>query len=576
MSRQHSRSPLHSRPSTLLGRRDGYYGEQYHALVRSDLWRGSENVDNRTVEGGLRWDSGSSQEVEQVDHWAKFIEAIGRAGKRKASSSMSRYHAQDGVQSFEEDSGRSPRQLPRERLSSPEASHYGVETLQRIQSPGQRRTAHDAGLVDRRCSRSSSPRHSQAKRHDRAEHGYHNEEREDRYERSSYSERSLKSNYTAHELHFKEYQDLDPQEGYTVSPRGFSPHCAPVIVEHDHGIPKDNARIHNPGRDRERQRSRDPARERGHPRNRDPSRDRECPRSRDPVRDRERPRSRDLGRDREQPRSGGPVRDQEHPMSRDPVSQREQPRSGGPVREHPRSRDPPSRQEHPRSRDLVRDREQPRSGGPVRHQEHPRSRDPIKDRDRPRSRDPQRTTDLSRDRDYAKSTELQRGRDPTRGRESSRSQERYKHGSDYNHHAGTSHDGSSSSSNYHVREDARFRTSSAERGSPLLGLQHHKEQPRMGSLSRELHGQRAVDDTDFRMDESNRGRASIHDWEEEMQTRGSHGGVLRQGDVLKRNAQHRSPSYPGPRMDFAETLKIKVDMSRPVGQSRYSIVAAVL
>lgn len=172
----------------LLGRRDGFYGEQHHAAVHSDLWRGSENVDNRNVQGDIRWDNGSSQAEEQVDHWAKFIEAIGRAEKRKASS-MSRYHAQDGTQSFEEDSARSPRQLPQERSTSPEDLRYSVEMHQRIQSPRQRRNEHDTAPVDRRYSRSSSPRHSQGKRHDRMEHGYHKEEHEDRYERSSYSER---------------------------------------------------------------------------------------------------------------------------------------------------------------------------------------------------------------------------------------------------------------------------------------------------------------------------------------------------------------------------------------------------
>lgn len=153
--------------------------------MRSDLWRGLENIDKRNVEGDVGWDNRSAQTEEQVDHWAKFIEAIGHAEKQKASS-VSRYHGQDSVQSFEEDSARSPRHLPRERLSSPEALLHSMETRPRIQSPGQRRNEHD---VDQRYSRSSSPRHSHGKRHDRTEHGYHNEEREDRYERSSYGER---------------------------------------------------------------------------------------------------------------------------------------------------------------------------------------------------------------------------------------------------------------------------------------------------------------------------------------------------------------------------------------------------
>ncbi|KAK2814848.1 hypothetical protein Q7C36_023114 [Tachysurus vachellii] len=530
MSRQRSRSPLHSRTSSLLGRRDGYYGEQYHATVRSDLWRGSENV-NRNAESAVRWDNGSSQAEEQVDHWAKFIEAIGRAEKRKTSSM--RYHSQDGIQSFNQDSARSPRELPRERLSSPEALLYSMETHQRIQSPGHRRNEHDDAHVDRRYSRSSSPRHSQGKRNDRMEHRYHNEEHEDKYERSSYSERSLKSNYTEHQLHFKRFQDLDAQEEYTVSHRGLSPNCAPVIVEHDHGIPKHDARIHNPGRERERPTSRDPARERGDPRNHDPSRGRERPRSRDPV------------REREHTRIGDPVRVQEHLRNPDSVAQRE----------------------HSRSRDPGRDREYPRSSGPIRHQEHVRSHGPVRDRDHSRSSDGPRSSDhLPRDRDYPKSSEPQRGRDPTLGRESSRNNEFYKPGRDYNHQPRTSHDSPSGPSNYHVREDARF--SSAVRGSPLRGMRHQKESPRVESLLRAPHGQRAADDRDFRMDESNRARPYTCDWEEETQPRG---GVLGQGNVPKGDPQHRNPSHPGARMDFAshETLKIKVDMSRPVGHSSH-------
>ncbi|KAG7317559.1 hypothetical protein KOW79_018594 [Hemibagrus wyckioides] len=549
MSRQRSRSPLHSRTSSLLGRRDGYYGEQYHhAAVHSDPWRGSENVDNRNAESGVRWDNGSSQSEEQVDHWAKFIEAIGRAEKRKASSSMSRYHVQDGIQPYHQDSVRSPRHLPRERLSSPEALHYNMESHQRIQSPGQRRNKHDDVHGDRRYSRSSSPRHLQGKRNDRMEHGYHNEEHEDRYERSSYSERSLKSNYMEHQPHFKRFQDLDPQEEYAVSHRSLSPHRAPLIVEHDHGIPKHDARIHNPGRERERTTSRDPARQRGDPRNHDPSRDHERPRSRDPV------------RDREQPRIGDPVRDREHMRNRDPVS----------LREHLRSHDAVPQQEHSRSHDPGRDREYPRAGGPVRHQEHARNHDPVRDhREHPRSRHLLRTGDLPRDRDYPKISEPQRGRDPTRERESSRSNELFKHGRDYNQQQGTSHDGPSGSSNYHIREDARFRTSSAERGSPLRGMRHLKEQPRIESLLREPHGQRAVNDQDFRMDESNRARPYVSDWEDETQPRGNHGGVLGQGNILKGNPPQRNTNHSGARTDLAshETLKIKVDMSRPVGHS---------
>lgn len=337
----------------------------------------------------------------------------------------------------------------------------------------------------------------------------------------------MKSNYSDH---YKGYQDLDPQEEYSVLHRGFSPHGAPVIVEHDHGILKHDARIHNPGRDRERPRSHNPARERGHTRNPNPV------------------------RDREQPRCSGPVRDPEHQRNRDPVSQ----------------------QEHPRNHDPGRDQDYPRDGGSVRHQEHPRSHDPVRDRERPGIRDPLRTSDLPRDRDHSKSSAPHRVRDPTRPRESSRSKDLHRHGRDYSHHPGTSHKVPSGSSNYHIRDDARFLTSSAERGSPLQDTLHHKKQPRMGSHSRESHGQRAVGDGIFRMDRSNRAGASVLDWDEDTQPRGSV-GVLGQGNVLKRNPQHRNPNHPGVRKDFAghETLKIKVDTSRPLHQSRYSIATAI-
>lgn len=311
--------------------------------------------------------------------------------------------------------------------------------------------------------------------------------------------------------------------------RDFSSHRAPIIVEHDHGIQKDDARLHNPDRDRECRRSRDPARDRGHPRNQDLIRER--PRSRDPI------------GDREQPRVSVSVRDREHPRNRDPIM----------------------------------DREHPRSSGAVRYQDHPRSHDPVSDRERPRSRDPLRTRDPSGDGDYLKSSEAHRGRDLTRRRESSRSKELHNHAREYNHPPGMAHDNSGGLSTYHIREEVSFRNRLAERG-PLRDLRQHKEQPRMGSHPRERLGPRAVDDQDFRTDERERAIVSGHDWEEERQSRGNHGGMLGQGNVPKRNPQHRNPSHPEARKDFAshETLKIKVDMSRPVGQSRYGIVAAVL
>lgn len=87
---------------------------------------------------------------------------------------------------------------------------------------------------------------------------------------------------------------------------------------------------------------------------------------------------------------------------------------------------------------------------------------------------------------------------------------------------------------------------------------------------------RDVSDVDLR----NRDRDSIQDWEEERSQR-NHGRMTGQGVVRQRAQYHRKPNTnvgPEPRMDFREqeTLKIKVDMSRPVRQSRYSIFVVPL
>lgn len=174
---------------------DGFYGEHYHSSVHSDPWKNLENINK--LEGTPHWDNGPAQGEEEVDHWAKLIEAIGHAGRQRPSP-MSRYNTQDDVQRFEEKSSHSPRRLTRERLSSPEALHYSAESRQRILSPGRSRNEHDVTQVERHYSNrthwdsrgSGSPRHSQGKRHEKMEFGYHNEEHDDRYhERISFSER---------------------------------------------------------------------------------------------------------------------------------------------------------------------------------------------------------------------------------------------------------------------------------------------------------------------------------------------------------------------------------------------------
>ncbi|TSK98466.1 hypothetical protein Baya_5380 [Bagarius yarrelli] len=259
-------------------------------------------------------------------------------------------------------------------------------------------------------------------------------------------------------LHLKQFEDLDPQEEYSVPHRGFSPHSAPIIVEHGHGFPKHDLRSHNPGRERERPTSHDSARERGDPRKHSSSRGRERPRSREPA------------RDQEHSRFGNPVRARENPRSHDPVVHRR----------------------HPMSHNPFKDREFPRGSGPVRHQEHPRNRDLQRDRD-----------DLKRD--------LQRGGDPNKRRGSNELQHQERH---YNRHTATSHDGHGGSLNCRFREDTDFYTSSAE------------------------------------------------SWKKEMHSR---------ENVLKGSSQCRNSNHPGAKMDFAsyETLRIKVDMSRPVGQSSH-------
>ncbi|KAL7840729.1 hypothetical protein AOLI_G00260520 [Acnodon oligacanthus] len=456
MSRPHSRSPLYSRNSALPGKReDGFYGEQYHSSVRSDSWRNAENVNK--VQGNSHWDNGPSQGEEEVDHWAKFIEAIGHARRRRPSPNL-RYQTQDDAQRFEEKPSHSPRRLPRERLSSPEASHYVSETHQRIPSPGRRRNEHDGTHFDRHHSnrahwdsRGSSPRHSQEKRHDWIEHGHHNEDRY--HERGSFSARSLKSNYREDHPHPKRFRGLDPQEEYSVTQRGYSPHNAPVIVEHDHGIPNHDAR------------------------NRDP----------------------------------------------------------------------------------------------------PRSHDPLRNREHPRSRDLQRINDLPRSRDPPRGNDLTRGRDPLKTSEPPRSMESLKHRRDHDNHTGITHDRRGSLAVYHSEEETRLHHPSAERRSPMRGRSQHWQQSRVDMHARQRHGQRTMDltgDVDLRNDKSNRSRSSGHTWEKGTKPGGNDGGALQTGKFSKGIPHHRNlntNAAPAPRMDFTEheTLRIKVDMSRPVGHSRH-------
>lgn len=103
------------------------------------------------------------------------------------------------------------------------------------------------------------------------------------------------------------------------------------------------------------------------------------------------------------------------------------------------------------------------------------------------------------------------------------------------------------------------------------------DQSRIESRSRDSEGRREMNLRDVSdIDLRNRERGSVHEWEEERPQR-NHGRITGQEEVRQRAQYHRNRNAnvgPAPRMDFSEqeTLKIKVDMSRPVGQTRYSII----
>ncbi|KAI4898352.1 hypothetical protein NFI96_011756 [Prochilodus magdalenae] len=521
------------RNSTLPGRReDGFSGDQYHSSVRSDSWRSPESVNK--MEGKSHWGNGPSQGEEEVDHWAKFIEAIGHAERRRPTP-MLRYQTQDDVQRFDEKSTHSPRRLPRERLSSPDASRYGPETHQRIPSPGRRRNEHDGAHLNRHYSnrshwdsRDSGPRHSREKRPGRVEHIHQHEQHEERYhERGSFSERSLKSNYREDHPHPKRFRGLDPQEQCSVTHRGFSPHNSPVIVEHDHGMPYRDGRNRSP------------------------------PRSRDPIRNQERSRSRDLQRVNELPQGRDPPRGNDLPWGRDPPKGNDLPRGGGP----------------PRGNGLSRNRE------PLRGKELSRNREPPRGNDLPPNRDPPRDHDFPQNRDPPRVHGFPRGRGHARIIKPPSSMESFKNRRAVDQHTGITRDGRGGSAVYHDDEETRLHHPSAKRGSPIRGRLQHQEKSRMDAHARPRHGKTMMDlnligDVDLRNDQSNRPRFSGHAWKEEKQPGGKHGRVLEPGKFSKGIPHHRNLNTKAAsttQMDLTEheTLRIKVDMSRPVGLSSH-------
>lgn len=260
--------------------------------------------------------------------------------------------------------------------------------------------------------------------------------------------RSSKSDYREHHPSSKGFSDLGLQDEFVEHHRGFSPRRAPVIVEHDHGIVKQDSRNH------------DPLKTSGYSRNRDPPRPSETQRNREPHRDR---------------------RDQGH------HTRTLQDRHPGRPNNNPREE---SRKNYSSY------------GGESQARERPRHMD-------------QSRMDQSR------------------------------------------------------MEPSRMEPSRME--------QSRMEQSRMESHSRDSDRRREMNLRDVSdIDLRNRERGSVHEWEEERPQR-NHGRMTGQEEVRQRAPYHRNRNTnvgPAPRMDFSEqeTLKIKVDMSRPVGQSRYSII----
>ncbi|XP_051969394.1 uncharacterized protein LOC127634039 [Xyrauchen texanus] len=276
MSRPQMRSPVYSRIPTLHGRRvERFYDIEIHSSVQSDAWRNTEC--GSKVESNTHLNKDPYQGEHHLDHWAKCIDTLEHAQKKEASP-ISRYQ----VQGDDERPPHSPRRLPRERLPSPDHAHFDVEEHYRMPSPGWNRNEgldanigrQEHSIQNHRASKDRSyPRHSEGRKHDRMEYGFHNEEHGDKYhEKGSFSERLSKSDYIEHHPSSKGFTDFGLQDEYSKHHRGVSPHCAPFIVEHDHRFSK--------------QGSRDPPRSSSRPRSRDPPRRSETPRIQEPHRDR--------------------------------------------------------------------------------------------------------------------------------------------------------------------------------------------------------------------------------------------------------------------------------------------------
>lgn len=184
-----------NRIPTLHGRRaDGFFGRQMHSSVPSVTWRNAE-YDNR-AESNAQWSKDSFQGDQHVDHWAKFINAIEHAQKREPLP-VSTLH----MQGDEERPHSSPRRLPRERLPSPDHARFDIDERYRTSgTPGWNRSdesekhlgrhEHSSQQNQRESRDRSYPGHSEARRYDRTEYEFRDEERGNQFhERGSFSER---------------------------------------------------------------------------------------------------------------------------------------------------------------------------------------------------------------------------------------------------------------------------------------------------------------------------------------------------------------------------------------------------
>lgn len=206
MSRPHSRSPMYThRVPTSHRRRDGGpYGDHHNSAGDADPRRITGDA-NRMGDAS-HWSNDRRQGEEQVDHWAKFIEVLGYAERRRLSP-KSRGYTEDESKTSAERPPHSAWQLPRERLPSPNLSHYKKEYNHRKPSPDWRREKYGVAPSERhednsgwnhKGSRGSSPRshHSQRRREDRMEHRYCNDQYKDKYqERRPFAER-YKTHYS--------------------------------------------------------------------------------------------------------------------------------------------------------------------------------------------------------------------------------------------------------------------------------------------------------------------------------------------------------------------------------------------